>query len=150
MRLEARSIEEYFEIAGERGNDLREVDRVITETAPNLKRHLFAGSSITMVGYGEMSWGRPSGPEVWPLIGMAAQKHYISLYVAAVKEGETLAARYRDRLGRTANGKNCIRFRRMSDIDSDELANAVRDAVAWAKVQEEKFGRNCAAPVAND
>jgi uncharacterized protein YdhG (YjbR/CyaY superfamily) len=78
---------------------------------------------------------------------MAAQKHHIALYVAAVKDGETLASHYEERLGKTHNGKNCIRFRRMADIDSEELANAVRDAVAWAEVQEERFGRNCAAPV---
>lgn len=147
MKLEAGSVEEYFEAAQDRGDDLRAVDRVIRGAAPELKRQLFTGPSITMIGYGEMSWERPSGSGVWPLIGMAAQKQYISLYVAAVKDGETLADHYRDCLGRTNNGKNCIRFRRMSDIDPEELANAVRDAVAWAKAQEEMFGRNCAAPV---
>ena len=100
-----------------------------------------------MIGYGEMSWERPSGSGVWPLIGVAAQKQYISIYVSAVKDGETLAERYQDRLGKTNNGKNCIRFRRLDDIDPDELSDAVRDAVAWAEVQEETFGRNCAAPV---
>lgn len=147
MRLEAGTIEEYFVAAGDRAEDLRMVDRVITSVAPDLKRQLFVGSSITMIGYGEMDWERKSGSGVWPLIGMAAQKHHIALYVAAVKDGETLASHYEERLGKTHNGKNCIRFRRMADIDSEELANAVRDAVAWAEVQEERFGRNCAAPV---
>ena len=78
---------------------------------------------------------------------MAAQKQHIALYVAAVKDGETLASHYGERLGKTHNGKNCIRFRRVSDIDAGELANAVRDAVAWAEVQEAEFGRNCATPV---
>lgn len=147
MRLEARTIDEYFEVAGDSGQDLREIDRIITRAAPALKRQLFSGPSITMVGYGEMSWERPSGSGVWPLIGVAAQKQYISIYVAAVKAGETLAEHYSDRLGKTNNGKNCIRFRKLDDIDPLELANAVRDAVAWAHVQEETFGRNCATPV---
>lgn len=150
MKLEASSIDEYFAAAGDREDDLRRVDEVISETAPGLKRQLFAGPSITMIGYGEMTWERASGSGVWPLIGMAAQKHYIALYVAAVKDGETLASHYEKRLGKTNNGKNCIRFRRMSDIDPVELANAVRDAVAWAEVQEEEFGRNCATPVRDD
>jgi Domain of unknown function (DU1801) len=150
MRLEAGTIEEYFRAAGERGDDLRSVDRIITSTAPQLRRQLFSGPSITMVGYGEMAWERKSGSGVWPLIGMAVQKHYIALYVAAVKDGETLAQRYQDRLGRTNNGKNCIRFRGMSDIEPDELANAIRDAVDWAEEQEVVFGRNCAAPVDGD
>lgn len=147
MKLQAATIDEYFEVAGDKGDDLEEIDRIITETAPELKRQLFTGPSITMIGYGEMSWERPSGSGVWPLIGVAAQKQYISIYVAAVKDGETLAERYQDRLGKTNNGKNCIRFRRLDDIDPDELSNAVRDAVAWAEAQEETFGRNCAAPV---
>lgn len=150
MKLEAGSIEEYFAAAGEREHDLRQVDEVITKTAPGLKRQLFIGPSITMIGYGEMDWERKSGSGVWPLIGMAAQKHYIALYVAAVKEGETLPNHYRERLGKTNNGKNCIRFKRVTDIDAVELANAVEDAVAWAQVQEERFGRNCAAPLNSD
>jgi Domain of unknown function (DU1801) len=147
MRLDATTIEEYFAAAGDREPDLRDVDEVIRSTAPDLVRQLFVGPSITMIGYGEMSWERPSGSGVWPLIGMALQKQYISLYVAAVKDGQTLAGYYDERLGRTANGKHCIRFRRVADIDVAELANAVRDAVSWAEVQEERFGRNCAAPI---
>lgn len=147
MRLDARTIDEYFEAAGEKGDDLHEIDTIITTTAPELKRQLFSGPSITMLGYGEMSWERPSGSGVWPLIGVAAQKQYISIYVAAVKDGETVAQHYTDRLGKTNNGKNCIRFRRMEDVDPAVLAEAVRDAVAWAAVQQERFGRNCATPV---
>jgi hypothetical protein len=147
VKLEAETIEEYFAAAGGREEDLRAVDAVITETAPQLKRQLFTGKSITMVGYGEMDWERDTGSGVWPLIGMAAQKHYIALYVAAIKDGETLATHYRDRLGKTNNGKNCIRFSHASDLNREELANAVHDAVAWAEEQDVTFGRNCAVPI---
>lgn len=150
MRLDARTVDGYFEAAGEKGADLREIDRIITLTAPDLKRQLFTGPSITMIGYGEMTWERPSGSGVWPLIGVAAQKHYISVYVAAVKDGETLAEHYTDKLGKTNNGKNCIRFKRMDDIDPRVLSEAVEDTVAWANAQEEGFGRNCATPVKSD
>ena len=147
MKIEASTIEEYFNVAGEFGDDLRAIDVVIAETAPGLKRQLFLGPSITMIGYGEMTWERPSGSGVWPLIGVAAQKHGISVYVAAVKDGVTLAEHYRDRLGKTHNGKNCIRFAGVGRIDLDVFAEAVVDAVEWAEHQEELFGRNCARPV---
>lgn len=147
MKLDADTIEGYFRAAGEREADLRRVDEVIRGAAPELKRQLFSGPSITMIGYGEMSWERPSGSGVWPLIGMAAQKQYISLYVAATKDGQMLAERYQERLGKTSNGKACIRFRKVDDIDTDELAKAVAEAVSWAEVQEAEFGRNCAEPV---
>lgn len=69
------------------------------------------------------------------------------MYAAAVKDGVTLAQRYQNRLGKTNNGKNCIRFVAVEVIDLDVFAEAVRDAVAWADRQEEMFGRNCARPV---
>lgn len=59
MKIEASTIEEYFTASGDLGDDLREIDRVIVDTAPGLKRQLFAGPSITMIGYGEMAWERP-------------------------------------------------------------------------------------------
>lgn len=147
MKLEASTIEEYFEAAGDRSYDLREIDRVITETAPGLKRQLFEGPSITMIGYGEMEWERASDSGVWPLIGVAAQEHHISVYVAALKNGVTLAEHYQDRLGKTHNGKNCIRFRRVDAIDLEIFAEAVRDAVEWGERQQELFLRRCARPV---
>lgn len=147
MKIEASTIEEYFTAAGELGNDLRAIDDVIVATAPGLKRQLFSGPSITMIGYGEMSWERSSGSGVWPLIGIAAQKHHISVYVAAIKNGVTLAEHYQDRLGKTHNGKNCIRFAAVDVIDLDVFAEAVVDAVEWAEHQEEMFGRSCARPI---
>jgi hypothetical protein len=147
MKIEAATIEEYFAASGDLGDDLREIDRVITETAPGLKRQLFAGPSITMLGYGEMAWERPSGSGVRPLIGVAAQEHHISVYVAAVEDGVTLAEHYQGRLGKTNNGENCIRFGGVDVIDVDVFAEAVRDAVEWADLQEELFGRTCARPV---
>lgn len=148
MHIDACTITELFDaVEPQRRADLELVDQVITATAPTLKRQLFIGPSITMVGYGEMDWQRRSGSGVWPLIGMASQKQYISLYIAAERDGVTLADHYRDRLGRTNNGKNCIRFRQAADIDLDVLAQAVIDAVAWAEVQTSSYGRGCAAPV---
>lgn len=139
MRIEASTIDELLAaVPDDRRADLQAIDELITRTAPELRRQLFVGPSITMIGYGEMDWERPSGSGVWPLIGMASQKQYISLYVAATRDGETLAEHYRKRLGRTNNGKHCIRFRRVADIDLDVLAEAVRDAVAWAEVQTEQ------------
>ena len=56
MKIEANSIEETFKDSGNKENDLRKLDKIIIETSPQLKRQFFAGKSITMIGYGEMSW----------------------------------------------------------------------------------------------
>ena len=132
MRIEASTIEELFVAAGPREDELREIDRIITEAAPTLSRSLFATPSITMVGYGEIDWDPATESGHWPVIGLTAQKHHLAIYVAASKDGTPLAELYQSRLGKTNNGKGCIRFRRVGDIDVDELSNAVRDAVAWA------------------
>lgn len=99
-----------------------------------------------MSGYGEMSWQNKSSSGVWPLIRVAPQKNNISIYVAAEKDGVPLPKIYEKRLGKVNNGKNCIRFRKLSDIDQDELKNAVCDAIVWAEVQETQYGCNCAVP----
>lgn len=125
---------------------MRALDHLIMATAPDLKRQLFTGSSITMLGYGEMTWKSKSASGVWPLIGMAPQKSYISLYVAAEKDGIPLATLYRDWLGKTSNGKNCIRFRKLAEISLDELRCAIMDAVIWSAEQKRMYGRNCAQP----
>lgn len=68
--------------------------------------------------------------------------------MAAEKDGVPLPQIYgRERLGRVNNGKNCIRFERLSDVSGDELRNAIRDAIEWSEEQERKYGRNCAVPV---
>ncbi len=135
MKLEADTIEELFDAAEGREDELRQIDTLITEAAPGLTRQLFAGSSITMIGYGEMTWAPSSDGTVWPVIGLTAQKRHISLYVAADRDGVPLAEYYTDRLGKTNNGKGCIRFSKLANVDRDELAQVARDAEAWAAAQ---------------
>jgi len=147
MKVKANTIEELFSASGEQESDLRELDKLIVKTAPELERQLFSGPSITMIGYGEMTWMNKSSSGVWPLISVAPQKGMISIYVAAEKDGVPLATIYKKRLGKTNNGKNCIRFKRLADVSMDELHNAILDAIEWSRVQETIYGRNCAQPV---
>jgi hypothetical protein len=147
MKIDANTIEEFFSLSGEQESDMRALDQLIVETAPGLKRRLFSGPSITMLGYGEMTWMNKSSSGIWPLISLAPQKGNISVYVAAEKDGVPLAQIYDKRLGKVNNGKNCIRFRRLADIDAEEFQNAILDAIEWSRVQERMYGRNCAQPV---
>jgi hypothetical protein len=151
MKVDANTIEELFTASGEQESDLREVDQLIVDTAPELKRQLFSGPSITMLGYGEMTWESKSSSGVWPLIGVAPQKGNISIYVAAERDGVPLAQIYnKQRLGKVNNGKNCIRFKKLRDVNMVELRNAVLDAIEWSKVQERMYGRNCAQPISSE
>ena len=84
MKINANTIEELFSASGKQEADLREIDQLIVQTAPELKRQLFSGPSITMLGYGEMTWMNKSSSGVWPLISVAPQKGNISIYMKKV------------------------------------------------------------------
>ena len=151
MKVDANTIEELFTASGAQESDMHEIDNLIVETALELKRQLFSGPSITMLGYGEMTWENKSSGGVWPLIGVAPQKGNISIYVAAERDGIPLAQIYnKQRLGKVNNGKNCIRFKRLADVNLEEFRNAVLDAIEWSKVQERMYGRNCAQPISEN
>jgi hypothetical protein len=64
------------------------------------------------------------------LIALASNKRYISLYVTATSpDGGYLAETYKDRLPRASIGRSCIRFKRLSDVDQELLAELFREAV---------------------
>lgn len=148
MKIEAKSIDELIEKSGPRADAIRRLDALIVATAPDLQRRLFSGPSITMIGYGELIWQNMSSSGVWPVIAVAPQKHQVSMYVAAEVEGTPLVQIYGTRLGRTNNGKNCVRFKKFEDLDETELVAFIGDAVAAAAVQKRIYGRDCARPVA--
>jgi hypothetical protein len=147
VKINAKTIGELIEKSGPHAESLRELDALIVATAPRLLRQLFTGPSITMIGYGELVWQNMSASGVWPVIAVAPQKHQISMYVAAESDGVPLVQAYAGRLGRTNNGKNCVRFRKFADLDRAAMAALIRDAVAAAAVQSRIYGRNCARPV---
>lgn len=145
MKVTADSIEELI-AKSPRPDEIAAMDEFITATAPQLTRRLFAGPSITMIGYGELVWENMSSSGVWPVIALAPQKHQISMYVAAERDGVPLVTVYGDRLGR-GNGKTCLRYRRFDALDEAALGELIAEAVQAAEVQSTIYGRNCAEPV---
>lgn len=135
MKIEAETIEEFFVNSGEKEEAIREVDKIVTEMAPELERKLFAIPSITLLGYGEIPWNTKTVKDsVWPLIGLAPQKNNISLYLCVYKKGKTVAEVYNKRLGKVSCGKSCVRFKKPGDLNLDELQKAINDAIEWSKV----------------
>ena len=125
-------VEAWFAAAGDREQELRRVDALVTAAAPGIDRQLVPVGAGAMLGYGLMPYRPKSAKEttMWPLIALAPQKRHISLYVCAVVDGEYLAESRADRLGKVSCGKSCIRFTSLDKIDPDELSALVRDAVA--------------------
>ena len=102
-------------------------ERVLWEGA------MWGGTHQRIIGYGTFPQGDRSGRFVdWFVLGLAAQKGYLSLYVNAVEDGQYLGKRWASRLGKVRIGSASIGFRRLADVDLAavvELATRARDLV---------------------
>lgn len=122
------------EINGPRGDDLRELDRILSEELSGLERVLWegamwGGTEQRIVGYGGITQVRPRGASVeWFLVGLAAQKANLSIYVNAAEDGEYLVKRRAKELGRVKVGSAAITFTSLADVDVPALRALVRRA----------------------
>lgn len=143
MKVQADSFDNYFAQAGEREPALREVDAVIREAAPNLEPVLFQNmGGGAALGYGLMPYQTKSmkQPTEWPLIALANQKNHMSIYIMAVEDGQYVAEKNADRLGRVSCGKSCIRFKKLEDINLDVVREIVGDVARRVAAGEKLFG----------
>ena len=108
-----------------RRSQIRQLDELITSTAPDLERYVVSG----MLGYGRYHYRGASGREGdWCRIGLANNKATISLHVLAADESGYLAEAYANRLPKADIGKSCIRFKRLEDVDLEILEHLIRKA----------------------
>jgi hypothetical protein len=90
----------------------------------------WGGTQQHILGYGSYRYVGRSGAEGdWFVIGLAAQKSYLSLYVNAAQDGEYLGKRYASRLGTVKAGSASLQIKRAADVDLDVL----RDMAARAR-----------------
>ena len=129
MKIEAKNVEDYLSKAGQYESELREVDAVIRQNAPNLKPVLTTGMASTMIGYGNMPY-KPKSAKVaseWPLVLLAAQKNYMALYLCATTDGQYVAEKYESQLGKVSVGKSCVRFKKLEDLNLDTVKIILKD-----------------------
>lgn len=123
-------------------SELAQLDALIRRVVPSFQPYV-AGS---MIGYGKYQYRYESGREGESCrIGLAGNKTGISVYVTCVDDNGWLAEQWKDRLGKADIGKSCIRFKRLSDIDLDALANILRIARtlrAPGEIDHERSGRD--------
>lgn len=121
------------------GDDMRRLDRVISEVMADETRTLWegvfwGGSDQTIIGYGDFAGTDSKGKPVdWFNVGLAAQKRHLSLYVNAADTDGYLVGRYADRLGKVKTGSASISFKSADDLDLDvlkELLHAARNQMA--------------------
>lgn len=122
--VKATSIKEYLEqLPDERLKTIKAIDKLIKQTSPKLKAHFAAN----MLGYGNFKYkGTKKEMLDWPVISLASQKNYISLYICAVTKDGYLAEQFKDELGKVSVGRSCIRFKKIEDLNLKTLTKIIK------------------------
>lgn len=141
MIIEAATPDEYFAKTGEREGALRTLDELIRKTAPSLERTMVSGMAMNMVGYGMFHYKGKSGREGdWPVVALANQKNYISLYVCATENDEYVAEANREKLGKVSVGRSCIRFKKLEDLNINTVTEILSTLEKRVKNGEAVYG----------
>jgi hypothetical protein len=118
--------------------DLQELHRLTLQASPECKLWFFDGKdskdrtvSNPTIGYGlhTMQYANGKSREFFQ-IGVSGNKTGISVYILGLKDRKYLAKTYGKKLGKASVTGYCIRFKTLSDIDTDTLAAAIRDGLA--------------------
>lgn len=123
VNVQVKTREEFFKVAGEHEAMIRELDALVQKAAPTFKPVIFGGVTGKWLGYGMRPYQSKSmkEPGEWPVISIANQKNYVSLYVISVENGEYAAEKYQKELGKVSVGKSCIRIKKLEDVNLDKL-----------------------------
>jgi hypothetical protein len=121
-----KSVAEYIDsVSPGRREMIVFLHKFIRKTVPKLKPH-FASN---MLGYGSFPYLNYKKEMIsWPVVAMANQKQYVSVYVCALKDGEYIAEKYKKKLGKVNVGRSCIRFKKLEDVNLPALAKVLKEA----------------------
>lgn len=122
--VKAKSIKEYFaQLPEERREPMEFLHKFIQHVSPSLRPNFL----YNMPGYGTFKYKNNKKELLdWPTVALASQKNYMSLYICAVKDGEYLAEKHKNELGKVDVGKSCIRFKKIEDLDLKALKKVIK------------------------
>ena len=118
--------------------DVERLHRSILSIKPDCKLWLLDGRnaegkvvSNPNIGYGNRSQTYADGSvKEFYQVGLSANTSGISVYILGIESKKFLADTYAKRLGKAVVTGYCIKFKRLSDIDIDVLAEAIRGRLA--------------------
>lgn len=121
---DAKSVEEYLStIAENRKKDIDFIHAFIQKSVPSLKPY-FASN---MIGYGSFYYlDSNKQKKDWPIIALANQKNYISIYVCAIIKDKASVEKYKMELGKLSKGLGCIRFKKIEEINLETLKKVLK------------------------
>ena len=125
--VKATNVNEYItNIPDNRKEIIAFLHEFIQKTIPSHKPYL----ANNMLGYGSFPYKNYKKEMIeWPIVALANQKSYVSIYVCAIKDGTYLAQKYKDELGKVSVGKSCIRIKKLDDIHLPTLKKILKEAV---------------------
>lgn len=136
----AQSLEEYLlMVPGDRKKDIDFLHAFIQKAVPKLKPYY----ASNMIGYGSFYYlDSKKQKKDWPIISLANQKDYITIYVCALVEDKSAVEKYKKDLGKLTKGISCIRFKKLDEISLDTLKIVLKLAekkpgVAGARLVDE-------------
>lgn len=124
--VSATTVDGYIELLPEERREMVEyLHNFIQKSAPSLKPHF----AYNMLGYGSFKYKNYKKEEMdWPVISLANQKNYVSLYVCAIDNGNYVAEKHKKELGKVSVGKSCIRFKKLTDLNLEVLKKVIQFA----------------------
>ncbi len=130
---DAKTVSQYIAaVPAERKELIEFLHEFIQKSAPSLKPH-FASN---MLGYGSFPYKNHKKEQIeWPVIALANQKNYISLYVCSVDNGTYVAEKFAKELGKADVGKSCIRFKKLEDVHLPTLKKVIAFAAKHPGLQ---------------
>lgn len=122
----ATSVSEYLSaLPPQRRKPVEFLHDFIQEACPALKPHF----AYNMLGYGSFPYKNYKKEMIqWPVVALASQKNYISIYVCALDGKQYLAEKYKKDLGSVSVGKSCIRLKKLEDLDLATLKKILKAA----------------------
>ncbi len=124
FRVDVDNLRSYFDFDLKRKPDLQKLDKLVRASAPGLTRYFHRGTPqgepgmrFKMIGYGRSSYRARSGECVeWPVVGVALQKNYISVYLSITKNSVPVLRSYLGKLGEIRSGGNNFSFEKYEDL----------------------------------
>jgi hypothetical protein len=136
FRVNAATLDSYLDFDPIRKIDLQKLDKLFKQSAPGLKRYFHKGTPagepgmrFKMIGYGRSHYLAKSGQQVeWPVVGVALQKSYISVYLSVTKDRASLVQSYAHKLGGCRVGRNNFSFVRFDDLNIAAVSALLAEA----------------------
>ena len=120
----AKTVEEYLLMIPEaRKTDIYFLHNFIQKAVPKLKVYY----ASNMIGYGSFYYlDSKKQKKDWPIISLANQKNYITIYVCTLIKDKVAAEKYKKELGKLTNSITCIRFKKIEEINMETLKTVLK------------------------